>query len=80
MKKKKLHKQKNSFSYRKNFVLHHSMKINKREGPNKLRREEGRSEKNRKINKRPPPHPSLLGTSIEALTQIRLNPIKPGLF
>ena len=35
----------------KNLVLHHSLKINKQVGPNNPR---GGSEKNRKINKRPP--------------------------
>ena len=39
----------------------------------------GGREKMAKLISVPPP-PSILGTSIEALTQIRLNPIKPGLF
>ena len=44
----------------KNFVLHHSVKINKRGCPNKFRGGEGRgSEKNRKNNTR---LPRLLGT------------------
>ena len=54
--RKILHKRKNSFSYRKKIVLHYSLKINRRGGPNKLQEQ---SEKNRKINKRPP---RLLGT------------------
>ena len=46
-----LHKQNTSFSYRKIFLLYHSLKISKRRGPNKLL---GGRKKNGKINKRPP--------------------------
>ena len=46
-----LHKQKTHLATEKKFVLHHYLKINKREDPNKLRG----SEKNRNVNKRPPP-------------------------
>ena len=47
-----LHKQKTHLATEKKFVLHHYLKINKREDPNKLRG----SEKNRNVNKRPPPY------------------------
>ena len=43
-------KKKTHLTTEKFFVHHHSLKINKRGGPNKLRG----LEKNRKINKRPP--------------------------
>ena len=56
-----LHKRKIHLVTKRNFVFHHSLKIDKwPEVPNKLRGGGGGgSEKNRKINKRPP---RLLGT------------------
>ena len=51
-----LHKRKPHLATEKNFVLHDSLKINKRGG---VLIGSGGSAKNRKINKRPPPPPPI---------------------
>ena len=65
MKEKYYINEKTHLATEKKCVLHHSLKINKRGCPNKLRGGGGGSEKNRKINKRPLiSKPVYLGPSI----------------